>query len=347
MRESYFKRVAAWTPTRFWINNPTWSEAKSAIEAGAINCTTNPAYISKLLVSEEAGPDVLVLIDEIVNTGERDASKIAALVQRKITARLCEIFLPLYQKKPGLEGFVSLQLDPNREDDPENFVNEALAGISLMPNSLPKIPVTKVGLLAIGELVERNIPLIATEIMSISQMIAACEAYSRASKKTGNHPAFFVTHITGIFDDYIKNYAAGKNVLIDSDLLYQAGTVAARKQYKIMKERNYPGVILGGGARGLQHFTEFVGGDIHITINWKGTAQNLIETDPPVICRMDTAIPDYVVEALSDSLPDFHKAYYEGGLPVEDFSNFGPVELFRNQFLAGWKTLTDTINKRM
>jgi len=45
----YFHRVAAQTTTRLWINNPTGEEADLAIEAGAIGCTTNPAYCARLL----------------------------------------------------------------------------------------------------------------------------------------------------------------------------------------------------------------------------------------------------------------------------------------------------------
>ena len=32
---TYFHRVSKQTPTRFWVNNPTLTEAKKAIEAGA------------------------------------------------------------------------------------------------------------------------------------------------------------------------------------------------------------------------------------------------------------------------------------------------------------------------
>ena len=39
----YFKRVEAKTATRFWINNVTKGQAHLAIEAGARNCTQNPA----------------------------------------------------------------------------------------------------------------------------------------------------------------------------------------------------------------------------------------------------------------------------------------------------------------
>jgi len=45
----YFARVSAETPTRLWINNPTDDELRMALAAGAIGCTTNPAYAGGLL----------------------------------------------------------------------------------------------------------------------------------------------------------------------------------------------------------------------------------------------------------------------------------------------------------
>ncbi len=44
MNKSYFHRVHDVIPTRFWINNLTLEQAKLAIEAGAIGCTTNPEF---------------------------------------------------------------------------------------------------------------------------------------------------------------------------------------------------------------------------------------------------------------------------------------------------------------
>ncbi|MCX7786342.1 MAG: hypothetical protein N2442_01440, partial [Spirochaetes bacterium] len=54
MAQGYFHRVHQETPTRFWINNPSASDMENALAAGAINCTTNPSYCSKLLQSEPA-----------------------------------------------------------------------------------------------------------------------------------------------------------------------------------------------------------------------------------------------------------------------------------------------------
>ena len=50
MARSYFHRVKTETPTHFWVNNPTVKEAQLAIDAGAVSCTTNPTYASKMLV---------------------------------------------------------------------------------------------------------------------------------------------------------------------------------------------------------------------------------------------------------------------------------------------------------
>ena len=49
MSEGYFHRLHQETPTRLWINNPTLEEADLAIAAGAISCTTNPAYSARIV----------------------------------------------------------------------------------------------------------------------------------------------------------------------------------------------------------------------------------------------------------------------------------------------------------
>jgi transaldolase len=103
--------------------------------------------------------------------------------------------------------------------------------------------------------------------------------------------------------------------------------------------------MLGGGARGLQYFTEFVGGDIHITINWK-EADELIKLDGPVVPRMDTPTPHEVVDELSAKLPDFRRAYYEDAIHPKEFADFGPLMLFKAMFLNGCSRLLDEVAER-
>ncbi|MBN2861070.1 MAG: hypothetical protein JXK93_12460 [Sphaerochaetaceae bacterium] len=343
MSHDYFRRVNALTATRCWVNNPTEQEALNAIEAGMTNCTTNPTYTMKQIQRE---PDLVhPIIDEVCRETDDD-HRAAALIQRACVKQLMSRFEKVFDPECRMDGLVSLQGDPMLEHDPDAIIAEALESRKLGPNYLAKIPTTRSGLEAMKFLIAQDIPIIATEVMSISQMVQVCELYLSVSEATGKKPPIFITHITGIFDDYIAGVVTDQGIDISEDIVFQAGTVVARKFYRLFKERGYPGVILGGGARGLHHFTEFVGGDMHITINWKNTADRLIELDGPVIERIDTPTPDYVIQELTDKIPDFSRAWQEDGIEVDEFESYGPVVLFRDSFIHGWQFLLDEIRKR-
>jgi transaldolase len=157
---------------------------------------------------------------------------------------------------------------------------------------------------------------------------------------------FYMSHIAGIYDDYLGNYVKEHQVDISPDILHQAGLAVARKVYQMMIERNYPCVFIGGGARGLQHFTEMVGGKVCLTINWEGTADKLIEQNPPVVFRLFNPVPEKVLDELIEKLPDFKRGYLDDGLEPEEFEHFGPVLLFRSSFIKSWNHTMETIKER-
>jgi transaldolase len=274
-----------------------------------------------------------------------DDDTAADTVALEATKRLAAGFLPLYEQSGGAQGFVTLQDDPRKEEDWTRIVHMALRCRELGPNFMAKIPVTQAGLQAIESLVAENIPLCATEVFGLDQAVAVCELYARASTKTGHTPPFYVTHITGIFDEYLGKLVEKEGISIAPDRLAWAGSTVGRAEYRLLKERGYRTTLLGGGARGTRHFTDFVGGDVHITINWS-TAQELIETDPPVASQIDLPTPSDIEEELRAKLPDFQRAFTLGAMPVEEFAEFGPVVLFRNNFIAGYEHLVAEIAAR-
>jgi transaldolase len=344
MSEEYFHRITKETPTRLWINNPTLEETDLAIAAGAISCTTNPTFCPRLLKSASESSHAFDLINRVIPKVSDDKAA-AELVMRQLVKRVMEKFLPLYERNPGLAGFVSIQGDPHGDEDSDFIVKEALRFRKLAKNFIPKIPVTQAGLKAIEILLAENMPIIATEVFAIAQAVQVCELYWRVSAKTGCRPPFYVTHITGIFDEYLSDYVRRQGIDVSAEALFQAGCAVARKQYKILQERRYPVTLLGGGARGIHHFTEMVGGAVHVTINWS-TAQELIAANPLVAARMDAQVAPRVVDELLAKLPDFRKAYLDESLAIEDFQSFGPLQYFRNMFIKGWDTLVQTIRER-
>ena len=342
MLSGYFHRLTAETPTRFWINNPSGADMDRAIAAGAINCTTNPAYCSKLLVSD---PDYIRgVIDEVIRTTHDD--DVAAIrVYQRASARVMARFRPLNEESSGKYGYVTMQDDPREDENPAAVIRGALHNRTLGPNLMAKIPVIEGGVKALEACVEESIPICATEVFSMAQATYMCELYQRAVERTGNRPPFYVTHITGIFDEYLGKVAKREGIDISPKVLAQAGCAVARKEYRMLKERGYETTMLGGGARGTHHFTEMVGGDVHITINWS-TAQEIIDAGTPVVSRIDVETSQSVIDELSEKFIDFRRAYYEDELSLEEFAGYGPVQLFRNAFLKGYYLLLAEIASR-
>ncbi len=299
MAFDYFHRVHRETATRFWINLPTDAEAVQAIEAGAVSCTTNPTHCARMIDME---PDYMRgVIDGVVREVDDDDAA-AERVYQIASLRIVDRFLPKFKASGGQEGFVTIQGDPRRDDDADYIINEALRHCALGPSVMAKIPINEAGLYAVENLAARDVPICATEVFTVSQAVAVCEAYQRAAERSGNHPPFFVTHITGIFDKWMAEYVQREGITIAPEVLAQAGWAVAHEEYRVLKARGYPGQMLGGGALNNAHFTEMVGGDMHVTLNWS-IVKALLEADGPVVSRVDVPAAAEVVAELSEKIP--------------------------------------------
>lgn len=340
---SYFHRVSAQTPTKFWINNVTRKQAEMAIEAGAVGCTQNPAYTWKILQSEDKDYAV-ELLDEILRS-EPDDNTAVVMLQRALVEKVAEYFLPLYESSGGKYGYVSIQGDPFHEDC-ESIVKWGRFNAEHYPNIMLKVPATVDGLEAIETLLKEGYPINATEVMALRQAVDVCEVYARATAGQQKPPVTFYSHIAGIFDEHIAAAVKKDNVDIPSDYTWQAGIACAKKIYQYTKTY-WPQVgMISGGARGLQHFTEMVGADAVVTINWAGTADKLIEQDPPVVQRFLQPTPHQVVDVLCEKLPEFRKAYEHHAIEPEEYEEYGPVVRFRTSFEVAWKNTLEFVKAR-
>lgn len=341
----YFQRVTEQSPTMFWINNPTREQADLAIEHGALGCTNNPSYNQKMLDHPTEGDYAYQVLDETLRAVEDDRAA-AVVFQARMVKPIAEKFMPIFEKTGGQHGYVSIQGDPFRDEEPDYIIKESLENRVVSPNICCKIPTTHAGIEAMEEMLPRDVPMNATEVFAISQLTAICDTYERLSSQSGKNPMFYMSHIAGIYDDHLKDYVQKNEVQISPDVLAQAGLAVARKTYQIMQERGYQAVFVGGGARGLHHFTEMVGGKVCITINWQGTADKLIEQNPPVVYRLFNPVPHKVIDELMEKLPDFRVGYLSDGLTVEEFEPFGPVQRFRSSFVKSWTRVLEIIKER-
>jgi transaldolase len=95
--------------------------------------------------------------------------------------RAADLFLPVYEKTNGLDGFVSIEVSPLLAYDTENTIKAAKAIHQKVnrPNAFIKIPGTQQGLPAIEKAIAEGIPVNVTLLFSAEQYKAAAEAYLR------------------------------------------------------------------------------------------------------------------------------------------------------------------------
>lgn len=249
----------------------TRAQAELAIQAGARCCTQNPAYLSKVMTSEDDGPRIRERMDRLIAQYADDNAVVAEL-QRQTIADICARFEPLYEASGGREGLVSIQADPFHEDT-ATILDNAARCRKLCKNFIIKIPATQSGLAAMGELIRERVPVLATEVMSVDQTLDLFRVYGEAAGGLTDPAPFWFAHINGIFDEHLSEYVPR-----------QASFILSKKLLALRREKARPDChYVAGGARGLHHFTEMVGVEGAVTINWKGTADKLIEADLPVV----------------------------------------------------------------
>ncbi len=339
---SYFKRVQALTPTRYWVNNPTRAQAAEAIRSGAIGCTTNPAALQKVCADPIEREYVTGLIKKAMKE-EADDSRVVEMVQRQLVLELARLFKPIYDSTGGQHGFVSIQGDPFNESS-ERILEYGCENAACASNIIVKVPVTVQGMISIAELLKRRVAVLATEVMSVAQFIDIAELYEDV-RGEGDASVLIFAQIAGIFDEYLGSYVREQGIEILPDYMMQAGLAIMKRIEQLKNERGYSIRSMAGGARGTHHFTEMVGADSAVTINWITTSEELLEADPPVIERFQAKTPAGVIQTLRRGVPVFRQAYDENGLPAEKYEEFGPVGLFRSQFEKGWSEALSLVAK--
>lgn len=340
----YFKRVAAQTPTKLWINNATRTQAQMAIDAGAVGSTQNPSYVYKMLTNDEEKEYALAKLDEIILSVDDD-DEVQVQLQRELVSGIAKLFMPMFERSKGELGYVSVQGNPFKENV-DDIVRCAEFNAQAAPNIMAKIPATKEGLEAIEYVARKGIAINATEVMAVRQALDVCKAYEKATKDMAQKAPIYFSHITGIYDEYLQKVVKERNIDISPDALWQAGMSIAKKTYWMVREKGYKIGFIGGGARGLHHFTEMVGADAVVTINWSGTADKLLEKDDPVVQRFLMQVPYSVVDELVEKIDDYRRGYFVNAICEDEYEDFGPVVLFRQSFEVAWKSADKLIKER-
>ena len=325
MAEGYFHRLHQETPTRLWINNPTLEEADLAIAAGAISCTTNPSYSARIIKME---PDRAARAIHAAIQESPDDQRAADIAQQTIVKEIMEKFLPLYDRAPGRQGLVSIQGNPHLDEDPAHIVDEAMRFRKISPELHHQDSLHGGGPESIRAVDSPRICPSSPRKSLPWRRPARCANCTSAFPSNAASIPLSTSRTSPAFSmsAWPKRRSAKASRFL-REALAQAGCILARRQYAMMRKRGYDITLMGGGARGTHHFTEMVGGALHVTINWS-TADEIIKADPPITSRIDAAAPQAIVDELCAKLPDFRKAYAGRRIDHRRVRRFRPSPVF-------------------
>ncbi len=155
--------------------------AKMIAELSVTGLTSNPTIFEKAIGK---GTDYDAAVEKLVGEGLSDEALFFELALQDLS-RAADLFLPVYKRTAGVDGFVSLEVSPLLAYDTQATIAEAkrLSAKAGKPNLFIKIPGTREGLPAIEAATFAGVPVNVTLLFSTADYLAAAEAYMRGLEK--------------------------------------------------------------------------------------------------------------------------------------------------------------------
>lgn len=213
---------------------------------GVLGMTSNPSIFEKAIAEGTIyDQDIHELILQ-----HKDVNSIYEVISQKDVQDAADEFKTVYDKTRGLDGYVSLEVNPHLAYDTIGTINEARRlWIALnRPNVLIKVPATLQGLPAIRQLISEGININATLIFSLPRYREVAAAYiagleDRVSQgKSINHivsvASFFISRIDAEIDPKEEDFIAlgGELAHFASKIRGQVAISSAKIAYNIYQE---------------------------------------------------------------------------------------------------------------
>jgi transaldolase len=146
------------------------------------------------------------------------------------------------------------------------------------------------------------------------------------------------TLMVGRLDDWMKVVAEKQKLVPTPGALDWAGVAALKHAYPMYKKAGYRTRLLAAAYRNHLHWSEFIGGDIVLTIP-TGWQKRFNASSVEVIPRMDNPVPAWALTELTEQFEEFRKAYDPKGLKPAEFDNYGATARTLRAFLQSYYDL--------
>ena len=202
-------------------------------EDAVVGVTSNPTIFQKALSTGDWYDEQLATLLE----SEDDPTEIFAQLAMEDVRRACDLLRPVWDEGEGLDGWVSLEVDPTLAYDREATFEQAMRFHAEVerPNLFVKIPATLPGLGAIEDSIAKGKSINVTLIFSLDRYAAVAEAYIRGLERlvaSGGDPtavasvaSFFVSRVDSEADRRLEELGneelQGKLAIANARLAYE------------------------------------------------------------------------------------------------------------------------------
>jgi transaldolase len=243
--------VAVWLDDLSRVRLTTGSLDKMRQEQHVVGVTTNPSIFAKALADAEAYDEQL---KDLARQGVT-VEEAVRMMTGKDVRWACDVMKPAYEASNGVDGRVSIEVDPRSAHDTAKTAAEAKALWWLVdrPNLYIKIPATKAGLPAITATLAAGISVNVTLIFSLERYGAVMEAFLAGIEQAkanghdisliGSVASFFVSRVDTEVDKRLEKIGTdeakalkSKAAIANAQLAYEAYTgVFATDRWKALE----------------------------------------------------------------------------------------------------------------
>lgn len=213
-------------------------ELRRLIDLGIVGITSNPTIFMKAIAGSTDYDD---RIHELMDEGVTDTIELYESLVLDDIADAADTLRPVYDKTNGVDGFVSLEVNPRLAFDTQATIAEARRLYAALdrPNIFIKVPATNEGIPAIETLIANGISVNVTLIFSVAMHEQVMNAYLRGLQKRARDgkdiskvasvASFFVSRVDSAVDKILESKKAaspkvasllGKAAIANADCAY-------------------------------------------------------------------------------------------------------------------------------
>jgi transaldolase len=276
----------------------------------------------------------------------------------------CDVLRPAYDASGGVDGRVSLEVDPRLARNTQATIAEARALWWMLdrPNAYIKIPATREGLPAITQCLSEGISINVTLIFSLARHGEVIDAFLAGLEQAAanGHDLASITSVASFFVSRVDTEVDQRLDKIGSDearaLRGKAGIANARLAYQLFEERFGTERWQALQARGAR-----IQRPLWASTSTKDPAypDTMYVTELAVADTVNT-MPEATIEATADHAPlhgdAVHGSYEQSRQVFEDLARLGIgyddvtavlEEEGVAKFAASWQQFFDTISSEL